>query len=146
MMKTTVLVQALCAVASLRPAVAQEQNIYNVGFTSYSVNRNCSSTVELPEGAVSMLDYSCDSLNMPSAWNYAPREDQVYDLVIVGGGASGVYMANRLVEEFKKQGQPPPVIALAERSDDPFDEPTPGSLPAGFEHLRWFDLPAVSLA
>ena len=38
--------------------------------------------------------------------------------VIVGGGASGVYMANRLVEEFKKQGQPPPVIALAERSDD----------------------------
>lgn len=119
MMMYTVLVQALCAIALLRyrPAVAQEQNIYNVGFTSYSLNRNCSSTVELPEGAVSMLDYSCDSLNMPSSWNLA-REDEVYDLVIVGGGASGVYMANRLVEEFKKQGQPPPVIALAERSND----------------------------
>ena len=36
-------------------------------------------------------------------------------------------------------------VLLAGRSDLPHAEPAPGSLPAGFEHLRWFDLPAVSL-
>ena len=113
-----VLVKLLFALALLCPlAAAQEQNVWNRGFTSYSLYPNCSSTVELPEGAVSMLDYSCNSLNMPSAWNLAP-EDEVYDLVIVGGGASGVYMANRIIEEFLKTGQPLPKIAMAERMDD----------------------------
>jgi hypothetical protein len=108
----------LLALALLRPvAVAQEQNVWNVGFTSYSTNQSCSSTVDLPEGAVSMADYSCDSLDMPSAWNLSP-DDQVYDLVVVGGGASGVYMVNRLVEEFKRQGQPVPKIAMVERTND----------------------------
>ena len=107
----------LLAFTLLRPAaVAQEQNVWNVGFTSYSTNQSCSSTVDLPEGAVSMSDYSCDSLDMPSAWNLSP-DDQVYDLVVVGGGASGVYMVNRLVEEFKRQGQPVPKIAMVERTN-----------------------------
>lgn len=107
---------AICTI--LRPlAVAQVQNVWNAGFTSYVPGGNCSSTVDLPEGAVSMLDYSCNSLEMPSSWNQSP-DDQVYDLVVVGGGPSGVYMVNRLIEEFKKQGQPLPKIALAERAND----------------------------
>lgn len=108
----------LAALAILRPvAVAQVQNVWNVGFTSYVPSQNCTSTVELPEGAVSLSDYSCNSLEVPSAWNLSP-DDQVYDLVIVGGGASGAYMVNRLVEEFRRQGQPLPKIAMAERTNN----------------------------
>ena len=96
-------VMLLC-LAILRPvALAQEQNVWSAGFTSYSTDPNCSSTVDLPEGAVSMSDYSCNALAMPSAWNLPP-DDQVYDLVVVGGGASGAYMVNRLIEEFRIQG------------------------------------------
>jgi hypothetical protein len=107
---------AICMI--LRPlAVAQVQNVWNAGFTSYVPGGNCSSTVDLPEGAVSMLDYSCNSLEMPSSWNQSP-DDQVYDLVVVGGGPSGVYMVNRLIWEFAQQGQPLPKIALVERTND----------------------------
>ena len=110
-------VMLLC-LAILRPvALAQEQNVWSAGFTSYSTDPNCSSTVDLPEGAVSMSDYSCNSLAMPSAWNLPP-DDQVYDLVVVVGGASGAYMVNRLIEEFRIQGQPLPKIAMVERTND----------------------------
>lgn len=63
------------------------------------------------------LDYSCDSLFGPSAWQKKKEDGDVdYDLIIIGGGIGGAYLVNRLIEEFEKKGQEPPKIALFERA------------------------------
>jgi len=63
------------------------------------------------------LDYSCDSLFGPSAWQKKKEGGDVdYDLIIIGGGIGGAYLVNRLIEEFEKKGQVPPKIALFERA------------------------------
>ncbi|KAL3908689.1 MAG: hypothetical protein SGILL_008387, partial [Bacillariaceae sp.] len=64
------------------------------------------------------LNYQCDSLLPPTAWQKKSDDDDVdYDLIIVGGGIGGAYMAKRLKEEFDKKGQPVPKIALFERTE-----------------------------
>jgi hypothetical protein len=64
------------------------------------------------------LDYFCDSMLPPSSWQKKENDtdNYDYDLVIIGGGIGGAYVANRLLEEFEKKGQDPPKIALFERA------------------------------
>ena len=63
------------------------------------------------------LDYTCDSQFGPSAWQKKIADSDVdYDLIIIGGGIGGSYLVNRLIEEFEKQDQEPPKIALFERA------------------------------
>lgn len=99
-------------------------------FTSFAGDKKCTSVPDdsshVPEGAATnfALDYSCDSLQVPSAWQKPrPEEDDSppqfdFDLAIVGGGVGGAYLVSRLQEEFViKRGQPMPKIAFFERSD-----------------------------
>lgn len=72
-------------------------------------------------GALYSLNYDCDSLFAPTAWQKKRPKisptDADYDLIIVGGGIGGAYMASRLAQEFKKKGQDVPKIALFERTE-----------------------------
>eukprot|EP00321_Phaeocystis_globosa_P000001 CAMPEP_0118823836 /NCGR_PEP_ID=MMETSP1162-20130426/10174_1 /TAXON_ID=33656 /ORGANISM="Phaeocystis Sp, Strain CCMP2710" /LENGTH=773 /DNA_ID=CAMNT_0006754451 /DNA_START=177 /DNA_END=2498 /DNA_ORIENTATION=- len=99
-------------------------------FTSFAGDKKCTSVPDdsshVPEGVATnfALDYSCDSLQVPSAWQKPRPEEEDsppqfdFDLAIVGGGVGGAYLVSRLQEEFViKRGQPMPKIALFERSD-----------------------------
>eukprot|EP00927_Polykrikos_kofoidii_P029124 TRINITY_DN2522_c0_g2_i5.p1 TRINITY_DN2522_c0_g2~~TRINITY_DN2522_c0_g2_i5.p1 ORF type:complete len:786 (+),score=102.74 TRINITY_DN2522_c0_g2_i5:78-2435(+) len=95
-------------------------------FTSFTGTTKCSTINASSGGAASpaahknyALDYTCDSLEMPSAWQKANDAGPTqYDLAIVGGGIGGAYLVSRLHEEFAiRRNQPMPKIALFERTD-----------------------------
>jgi len=89
-------------------------------YVSYYGDTKCSSILSISSGStpmdVALSNYVCDSLQVPTAWQNPGAASDEYDLAIIGGGASGVYMANRLIEEFRANNQPPPKIALLERT------------------------------
>ena len=61
------------------------------------------------------LDYSRDSLQIPSAWQ-ADDGDGVFDLVVVGGGSAGAYAVKRIHQEFQRLNLSMPKVALIERT------------------------------
>lgn len=89
-------------------------------YVSYYGDTKCTNILSSSSGSapmdVAMSNYVCDSLQVPTAWQNPGATSDEYDLAIIGGGASGVYMANRLIEEFKANNQTPPTIALLERT------------------------------
>lgn len=62
------------------------------------------------------LDFACNSLMAPQTWQKTNPDGQ-YDLAIVGGGIGAAYLAYRLQESFKANGEPLPKIALFERTE-----------------------------
>ena len=99
-------------------ATAQKQS-----FASFSGTKKCSSIPPSSATTTSAplnfaIDYSCDSLAVPSAWQkgHDNNATEQYDLAIVGAGIGGAYLANRIHEEFSKQGRPLPKITLVERT------------------------------
>lgn len=89
-------------------------------YVSYFGDTKCTSILSSSSGSapmdVALSNYVCDSLQVPTAWQKPSDTSEEYDLAIIGGGASGVYMANRLIEEFRANNQAPPTIALLERT------------------------------
>ena len=89
-------------------------------YVSYYGDTKCTNILSSSSGSapmdVAMSNYVCDSLLVPTAWQNPGAASEEYDLAIIGGGASGVYMAHRLIEEFRANNQTPPTIALLERT------------------------------
>lgn len=89
-------------------------------YVSYYGDTKCthiiSSSAEKSAMDIGMPNSICDSLQVPSTWQNPGADSEEYDLAIIGGGASGVYMANRLIEVFEENNQTVPKIALLERT------------------------------
>lgn len=91
-------------------------------YVSYYGNTKCTNIISSSSGNmkdpmdIGLPNYVCDSLQLPGAWQNPGTGSEEYDVAIVGGGASGVYMVNRLIEVFQNNNQPVPKIALFERT------------------------------
>ena len=113
--------------AILVPCVAATGGDVAPSFTSFAGDTKCivnSTRIGAPADTNHVnyaLDYNCDSLQVPSAWqktNDVTKDGSMqYDLAIVGGGIGGAYLVSRLHEEFVlKRNLSMPKIALFERS------------------------------
>lgn len=89
-------------------------------YLSYYGDIKCTNILASSSGFGSMNialpNYACDSIQLPGTWQNPGAGSEEFDVVIVGGGASGVYMAHRLLDVFKKNNQTVPKIALLERT------------------------------
>ena len=116
----TLLGQGLCQTASDEKITEKEFTKGAPAYVSYYGDTKCTNIITSSAGSsalnIGMPNYICDSLQVPGSWQKPVADLEEYDLAIIGGGASGVYMANRLIEEFKNNGQPIPKIALFERT------------------------------
>jgi hypothetical protein len=110
--------QTVCQTASDK-GIPEDQFIRDAPpYVSYYGDIKCTNIISRSAGgattSIPTPNYVCDSLQVPGSWQNPGGPE--YDLAIIGGGASGVYMANRLIEEFEKNNQPVPKIALFERT------------------------------
>lgn len=116
----TLVGQGLCQTASDERITEDEFMSGAPAYVSYYGDTKCTNIISSSAGSsamdIGLPNYICDSLQVPGSWQNPGANSEEYDLAIIGGGASGVYMANRLIEEFEKNNQPIPKIALFERT------------------------------
>jgi hypothetical protein len=114
------LAQGLCQTASDEGITEDEFVKGAPAYVSYYGDTKCTNIISSTAGKsamdISVPNYVCDSLQVPGTWQNPGANSEEYDLAIIGGGASGVYMANRLIQVFEENNQPIPKIALLERT------------------------------